>query len=81
MKTIWKARLTPNGNVVFPIDAQILSVQMQGNEPNVWALVDSTDRPTVYRLKVFGTGHEIDREVGRFIGTVQFDGMVFHVFE
>jgi hypothetical protein len=40
--------------------AKILCVQMQGDMPCVWALVDERMSKTVRKFRVIGTGHDAD---------------------
>ena len=39
-------------------------------------------RPAQYDIRIFGTGHELDVDVGAYLGTFQLDGgnLVFHAF-
>lgn len=70
----------------LPKGAKILSFQCQGEQPCLWALVD-TDVPTETRHFLFiDTGQPIVHEpIGKlnFIGTVQMAGdtTVGHLFE
>ena len=84
MQTIYKYDLQPMDNVeiVMPAGAKILCVQMQGESPRVWALVD-LGRESVKRIfHVVGTGHKHASIRGDYVGTFQmYDGeLVFHVF-
>jgi len=71
--------------IPMPLGAQVLSVQVQRDEPMVWALVDP--RQTVmmrHWFWVLNTGTPVDwdpSEDSRFIGTVQNGGFVFHVWD
>lgn len=94
-RTIWKYplddRLTYGPDHVvtipMPLGAEALCVQMQGDEPTLWALVrpqaDTEDR----RFVVIGTGFDIPAGVGRYVGTWQQWAdtigapLVFHLFE
>jgi hypothetical protein len=66
----------------LPIGAQILTVQMQGDMPFLWALVDDEKATEPHRVLIRGTGHDADG-VGRYISTFQMGGgaLVFHAFE
>lgn len=69
--------------VQMPLGAIILSAQFQGDVLCIWARVD-TDKPAVNRLiHVYGTGHEMESHIHRYIATAQMlsTGLVFHVFE
>lgn len=84
MKTIWKfqLQLTDSQSIRMPEKSEILTVQMQGNTPCLWALVDS-ELPSEGRvIEVYGTGHPVN-EVGerRYIATFQSGMFVWHVFE
>lgn len=84
MKTIWKAPLNLDGVVYLPANARVLSVQMQNNEPMVWALVDTDVKSKEnMRLNIYGTGHSLPENPGRFIGSIQSTSglFVFHVFQ
>lgn len=68
--------------IELPKDAQILSVQTQQGQPAIWAIVDPS-RPTVpTRIRMYGTGHTVDKDIVRFLGTVQqLDGqLIWHFF-
>ena len=85
MKTIFKYPLSTTDEQVIdmPADAEILCVQVQRDVPCVWARV--TDGPCCKPVKilVFGTGHPIEQNPGRYVGTYQLHGgaVVFHVYE
>ena len=86
MKTIWKFPI-PIHDVVtlrMPKGAEVLRVAAQGDQPCMWALVD-TEAPKENRhFRFAGTGHPID-EKGRmkFIDTffMRDGALVFHIFE
>ena len=86
MITVYKYIIDPyNSEILLPNNAEILSVAFQGNEFCMWCKVD-TERSVLPRnFEVFGTGHEIPRNMGidyNFIGTAHMDnGLVFHAFE
>lgn len=74
--SIWKFPLATE--VVMPVGAKVLTVQVQHDVPCIWAVVDpSADRET-RRFAVVGTGHPVDRK-GPYIATFQLEGV--HVFE
>ena len=83
--TIWKFPLQVIDKQVIsmPKDAIVLTVQVQGSQPCLWARL-SPDTPSEKRtFLTYGTGHEIESEPGPYIGTYQLEGgqLVFHVFE
>lgn len=82
MKTIHKypIAVTDRVTIDMPQGAKVLSVQLQHERVQVWALGDPAQPYVARRFRVYGTGHAVDEE-GTFIGTVQVTGLVFHVFE
>lgn len=70
-------------NVVMPAGAQILTVQIQGRTPVLWALVDETGLPTQRRIEVHGTGNPIPEGKRQYIATIQTHQgqFVWHFFE
>lgn len=67
----------------LPFGAEILCVQIQNDEPYIWAKVNPTAATETRKLLVVGTGHSIGYENTRYVGTFQQAGgaLVFHVFE
>lgn len=87
-KQIWKYQLdTSDWNVIeMPIGAEILTVQMQGENVCLWALCYPIEDKEKRVIEIIGTGHpvECDATIERkYIGTYQLLGgqLVFHVFE
>ena len=87
-KTIWKYELeiTDNQNILMPISAEILTVQMQDGTPCLWALVNPKAETESRFLEIFGTGHPVSCDLGsarKYISTLQMSNgeLVFHVFE
>lgn len=85
MKTIWKfpLRITDEQWVSMPRGARVLSVQMQGDQACVWAIVESAATQEMRRLVILGTGNPIgdSGETLTFIGTFQQPPFVWHLFE
>lgn len=83
-RTIWKwsLALTDVQALQIPRGAKLLSVQMQGELPQLWALVDPSEPRDMRTIRIIGTGHPIDEHPGEYVGTFQMrDGaLVFHVF-
>ncbi len=88
-REIWKYKLGVINSqiIVMPSDAQLLSVQVQNDQPCLWALVDPKKAEVEDRtIEIVGTGQEIHYDMGNaisFIDTFQLSGgaLVFHVFE
>lgn len=68
--------------IPMPRGAEPLCVQMQDGRPCMWARVDIDEPVVTHHFRVAGTGHDLDDEVGRYIGTIQMHGgdLVLHVF-
>ena len=81
MLTIYKYPLGIHTPLALPSSAQCLTVHVQEGTPMVWVLLE-TEEPTITRrLFAIPTGDEIMYSLGRYIGTFQLTGLVFHVFE
>lgn len=85
MKQVWKYEFTITDAVQLqmPIGAKILSVQLQGDLPCLWALVDPSEPTKKRYFRIFGTGHNIDLDDSHYIGTFMTDvgALVWHMFE
>jgi hypothetical protein len=83
MRTIHKYKLGPLTGLPIPRTATVLCVQMQRDDLCMWVELDNShaiERERVFH--VFGTGHQIpDSFSGKYIGTVQTQGLVLHVYE
>jgi hypothetical protein len=84
MTTIYKWTLTPGSTGLhMPAGAKVLTVQMQGDQPQLWALVDP-EQPKEWRtFEIHGTGHPMPTNPGEYVATFQMHGgaLVWHVFE
>lgn len=85
MPKIYKYQFDISGIVTIemPVGAQVLSFDTQNNTPTLWALVEpkaDIEKRTFY---IFGTGRDVpdNFDGSDHIGTVQIDGMVWHLFE
>lgn len=73
--------------IEMPRNAEILSLQMQGGIPVIWAIVNPNKQKRKYVFHVFGTGYEMldyERKHYVYVGTVQQSGLmtlVWHIFE
>jgi len=86
MKSIWKYNLetTDIQSVEMPLDAELLSVQTQGGEPQLWCLVDMEEPKALRKIRIIGTGNPIeDGFNSKYIDTYQLkDGnFIFHAFD
>ncbi len=84
MKAIWKfpLEITDEHTVRMPKGFEILCVQEQFNLLCLWALVDPDAGSLPVTILVRGTGHLIDGDLGRYVGTAQTSKgyLVWHVF-
>jgi hypothetical protein len=86
MKTIHKYPLATADEIeiAMPADAELLCVREQYGTPCLWALVN-TSKPSVFRrLRMVGTGHNLDDvSTRKYVGTVFEAGgqLVWHVFD
>ncbi len=84
--TIWKYPLAivDSQHVVMPMTSELLHVDVQNGQVQLWAMVNP-DRPTrPYLIHMFGTGHIVPKGLEMIhIGSVMLEGgaLVFHVFE
>ena len=82
MKTIYKypIEITDEQVVEMPVYARILGVQMQGDNVNIWALVDTELHTMSVKIRVLAKGNPIAAGLQlRYIGTV-CGVFVWHVF-
>ena len=84
MKTIWKfdTVVADEVEIVMPEGAEIIHVApwMTPAFLQLWAVVDPEAPRVGRRLSIRGTGHPLG-EVGDHLGTVQSQGLVWHLFE
>lgn len=87
MTQIWKyplnALVQPT-RVSIPKSAEILCVQIQHNQPVIWAKVETYSERETRFFWIFGTGHTIPSKLElKYISTFQLEdgALVFHVFE
>ncbi len=83
-KLIWKYTLEPGPTVIeVPINARILDVQTQHEDPQLWLLVDPTNEKVKREFTIYDTGFTMPDYPGEYVGTFQLNGggLVFHVFE
>jgi len=81
---IWKYELevTDVQSVIMPRGAEVLSVQNQGGSICLWVIVDPKEENVWREFEIIGTGNPMEPDIRRsFIGTVQVDRLVWHVFE
>ena len=84
---IWKWTLQVIGrqSITMPPGAKLLTVQLQGDTPQLWALVnDASESREARIIATYPTGAKIpEGDPGQYLGTYQLNGgtLIFHVFE
>lgn len=86
--TIWKYEIPIDEypEIDMPKNAEILSFNAQHDSPCLWARVTPGSPTEKRKFRLAGTGHPLDENVGKYIGTVILEGLegsylVFHLFE
>lgn len=86
MKTIWKypLRVEQSQIIEMPHGAELLSIQLQGDQPMLWALVDPHNSKATRAILMYGTGWEMPGGMSLqliYIDTVQIGALVWHYFD
>lgn len=84
MLSVWKYEVLREERfaIDIPKGAELLTVQMQGNTAQLWALVEPDREKETRHFHLAGTGHPIGDDVLQYVGTFQTRmGLVFHLFE
>lgn len=84
MRTIWKIPLVLNDfqTISVPAGCEYLTVQDQRGVLCLWAIVDDEAAKVSRSIRIVGTGHATahSQNENTYIGTVQQNGFVWHVF-
>ena len=68
--------------ISMPKGAKILHIDLQHNQPTIWALGDQHRPIESHAFRVFCTGHDLpDNEALKFVATFLQSPFVWHVFE
>lgn len=67
-------------HIDMPLGAEILTLQLQRDQPYVWALVDTKNHYRAKTIYTVGTGRPVPED-SFYIGTYQQGLFVWHVFE
>jgi hypothetical protein len=67
-------------DVMMAEGAEVIHVHDQFGDPCLLALVAS-DKQTTRRFQIFGTGHPIEGDGLKYMGTAHCGMLVWHVFE
>ena len=85
-KEIWKFDVLLLGDfkLTMPWGAKILTFQMQQDTPRIWVLIDWDVAGNARETREFtiqGTGIDFYLDKGNYIGTIQRNNFVWHLFE
>lgn len=81
-KEIWKYTIDGIMNEIkMPMDAQVLTVQIQNGQPQIWALVNPQNETEIRTFTIVGTGNPFDSTNTKYVGTFQDVLFVWHLFE
>ena len=85
-KQIWKYPLKGMmTDIQMPMEAKVLTVQIQNDQPTIWAQVNPQNELETRHFTIVGTGHEFNDKDMKYIGTFQdVPGsipFVWHLFE
>lgn len=71
--------------LLMPYDAKVLTVQVQREVPQIWALTNPNNRSEVREFRMVGTGHPIEESLNnlKYIGSFQLvnETLMYHLFE
>ena len=81
---IWKYELQVENEqeVDIPKAHTVLTVAIQNDAPCIWVEVDDSFETIPVKFITLGTGHVVNRNVDKYIGSYQLHGgeLVFHVY-
>ncbi len=82
MNVIWKYPLSLTGTNILrmPEGAKVIHLGSQDNQLILWAIVDEESPLETRQFNIYGTGQPMTSEVEQYLGTVQIDSLVWHVF-
>lgn len=82
IKEIWKYSLDGIvSEIEMPMEAKVLTVQLQNGKPHIWTLVNSENDMEIRKFTIVGTGNPFDVSNMKYIGTFQDTPFVWHLFE
>lgn len=84
MKRIFKWALAMDDfqSIEVPNDTEFLTVQTQYDQPQVWGICTPEAPKKSVSIRIAGTGHPINHDLGKYLGTFQMRGgsLIFHAF-
>ena len=82
---VWKYPIKIGGltELNLPSGAQVLTANLQNEQPFLWALVDPNKPLTIRRFRLVATGEPLDANSVFYVGTLFPEGgrFVLHLFE
>ncbi len=66
--------------ITIPGFIKVLYTGLQSGVPCIWALVDTEKELKAHLITVHGTGHPVLNSLEEYVGTVQIDAFVWHIF-
>jgi len=83
MKAIWKFEIPIESafSLSMPRASEIIAFQTQKNRAYIWAIVFTNMCSVLRKFEMYGTGYGLRPNPGRYIGTIQNGGYVWHLFE
>lgn len=66
--------------VHMPINAKIMDIQMQADNPTMWAMVDPDSEMIDVRIDMYATGEPLRDSDSQYLATVQDGDFVWHFF-
>ena len=87
MRQVWKFPVTMHDHfsLKMPAGAQLLAVQVQRGDAQLWALCDPETPAEVRSFRLAGTGHPITEDPARlaYVDSFQMlqETLIFHLFE
>lgn len=64
----------------LPLNARVLTFQVQGWTPTIWVACEAAHPTKTRTFAILATGQSTD-EYEQYIGTIQLNGLVWHLFE
>jgi len=81
---IWAFSI-PSGSSAFQLEmprgAQVVHIGIVKGVPSILARVKPDTETEIRRFALFGTADDIPADVGRYLGTFEDGGYIWHVFE
>lgn len=83
MFTVYKYPFYIEDEIVLemPAGAKVIHVDTQDGQPCMWARVDTKSPLETRKFLLVGTGHPIEGNPWRHVGTFQMPPFVWHLFE